>query len=170
MSPTTLPNVHRDRGLQGHHVLYAMLAFFGVIFAVNGLMLYHALATHSGLVAQEPYRKGLAYNERIAADERQAGLMWSVDVIVSRQGGIAVTLADVGGKPVGGRRVEATLGRAASSRQDLRLHLIEDVPGRYVAMAGAIGPGAWVVDAVVRDAADAMTPLYRLRRRLWLKP
>lgn len=170
MTPTTLPNISRDRGLQGRHVLYAMLSFFGLIFAVNGLMLYHALATHSGIVAQEPYRKGLAYNERIAADERQAGLVWFADAALSPHGAIAVTLTDSGGNPIAGRRVEATLGRAASSRHDLRLVLVEEAPGRYVAMAGAIEPGAWVVDAVVRDADAASAPLYRMRRRLWLKP
>ncbi len=170
MSPTTLPDARSDVGLHGRHVLYAILAFFGVIFFVNGLMLYHALATHSGIVAKEPYRKGLAYNERIAADERQAGLQWSADVALSSEGTIAVTLFDLSGKPIGGRRVEATLGRAVSSRHDLRIVLVEQAPGRYVAAAGAIAPGAWVVDAEVREADNASASLYRMRRRLWLKP
>jgi nitrogen fixation protein FixH len=170
MSPTTLPTARRDTGLQGYHVLYAFLTFLGVIFAVNGVMLYYALATHSGLVAQEPYRKGLAYNERISADERQAGLQWTADVVVSPHGTIAITLADASGKPVSGRFADATLGRAASSRHDQRLALYEEAPGRYVAVGGAIEPGAWVVDATVRGVDDTSAPVYRIRRRLWLKP
>ncbi len=57
-----------DGALTGRHVLLIFLAFFGSIFAVNGWFLYSALSTHTGVVAVEPYRKGLAYNERIARD------------------------------------------------------------------------------------------------------
>ena len=58
-------------------MLVAFIAFFGTIFLVNGTLIYEAISTHTGLVANEPYRKGLAYNERIAADERQARLGWT---------------------------------------------------------------------------------------------
>ena len=67
----------RQQGLQGRQVLACSLAFFAAVFIVNGAMIYSALSTHTGLVANEPYRKGLHYNERIAADERQAHLGWS---------------------------------------------------------------------------------------------
>ena len=50
----------RISGLRGHHVLAGFLAFFGVVLAVNGAMIYSAISTHTGLVAIEPYRKGLA--------------------------------------------------------------------------------------------------------------
>ena len=54
--------------LDGRHVLMMLFAFFGVIFAVNGYFLFSALSTHTGVVAVEPYRKGLAYNH---ADRRR---------------------------------------------------------------------------------------------------
>ena len=63
-------------GLTGRHVLAAMLVFFAVVFAVNAAMIYAALSTYSGVVADEPYRKGLHYNERIVADERQRQRNW----------------------------------------------------------------------------------------------
>ena len=77
MSPTVLPPAPRQQGLRGRHVLWAFLGFFATVFVVNGAMIYSAVSTHSGLVANEPYRKGLHYNERIAADERQARLGWT---------------------------------------------------------------------------------------------
>ena len=58
-------------------MLGVFLGFFATVFVVNGAMIYSAVSTHSGLVANEPYRKGLHYNERIAADERQARLGWT---------------------------------------------------------------------------------------------
>lgn len=168
MSPTTLPSLQRTTGVQGRHVLIAMLAFFGLIFAVNGILLYQALATHSGLVAQEPYRKGLAYNERIAADERQAGLRWTAESSMSAEGRVTLALADADNNPITRRTVLASIGRPTSNRHDLNLRLLEQTPGHYSAEAGVKDAGAWLIDIEVRDEAGA--PVYRLRRRLWLKP
>lgn len=176
MSPTTLPGVWRQSGLQGRHVLIGMVAFFGIVFAVNGLLLYHALATHSGIVAQEPYRKGLAYNTRIAADERQAALGWSADVTLEHGGRVALTLAGSDGAAIAARSVVATIGRPTSNREDRRMPLVEVAHGRYTAELGAVEPGAWLVDIEVRNdrLSDQLnntgTPEYRMRRRLWLKP
>jgi len=71
MSPTVLPTAPRQQqGLRGRHVLAGFLGFFAIVFVVNGAMMYAAVSTYSGLVANEPYRKGLHYNERLAAAER----------------------------------------------------------------------------------------------------
>ena len=53
-------------------------------------MIYSALSTHTGLVANEPYRKGLHYNERIEADERQARLGWSDSIEIGRDGRVTL--------------------------------------------------------------------------------
>ena len=58
-------------------MLWAFLAFFGTVFAVNGAMIYAAVSTYTGLVANEPYRKGLAlqraHRRRRAPGARSAG-------------------------------------------------------------------------------------------------
>ena len=58
--------------LKGRHVLMVLCGFFVVMFVVNGIFVYFALATFSGGDTSNPYRKGLHYNEMLAADERQA--------------------------------------------------------------------------------------------------
>ena len=88
-------------------MLAIFLAFFAAVFVVNGAMIYSALSTHTGVVANEPYRKGLHYNERIAADERQARLGWTDKVDVRRDGHVAIMVADLGGRPVSGLKIEA---------------------------------------------------------------
>ena len=93
MSPTTLPTARRQQGLQGRHVALIFFTFFGAIFAMNGAMIYSAISTYSGIVSNEPYRKGLHYNDRIDADARQTRLGWTDTVSVSREGHIVVTLA-----------------------------------------------------------------------------
>jgi len=170
VSPTVLPSVRRPPGLQGRHVLIVFLAFFGAVFAVNGGMIYWALSTHTGLVANEPYRKGLHYNDRIAAAERQARLGWTDSLDVDRDGRIAVMLADSDGRPVSGLEVEARIGRPATDRHDINLKFTETAPGRYDALAVPLGRGSWLVALDVRTDRRAADPVYRARRRLWLKP
>ena len=48
------------------------------------------------------------------------------------------------------------------------LTLAETAPGRYETQTGTIAEGSWLVTLEVRAQAGA-EPLYRTRRRLWLK-
>ncbi len=159
-----------DTRVHGRHVLGAFLGFFAAIFVMNGVLIYWAVATNSGLVANEPYRKGLAYNERIAADERQARLGWTDKLEVTRDGTVALVLTDSAGQPVCGLKVEAVLGRPATNRADLRLALSEVAPGRYRAQTAPPGPGSWLVTLEAHTGAGAGEPVYRKRKRLWLTP
>jgi nitrogen fixation protein FixH len=170
MSPTALPSARREKGLRGHHVLGLFLTFFAAVFVANGAMIYSALSTHTGLVANEPYRKGLHYNERIAADVRQTKMGWVQTLVVSPDGRVSLTLAEPDGRAVRGLRIEGVLGRPSTSRHDLRLVLAEQAPGRYEAQSAALPEGNWIVTLEAWTAADPQEPIYRTRRRLWLKP
>ena len=170
MSPTVLPARRRAQGLNGRHVLLMMLAFFGAVFIVNGAMIYSALSTNTGLVANEPYRKGLHYNERIAADARQARLGWSERIEVSREGHVTLSLSHDDGHPVTGLVIEAVLGRPSTNRLDVRLALAEAAPGRYEAQTAPLAAGSWLIAVEARTEPRAVDPVYRARRRLWLKP
>jgi len=170
MSPTTLPTARREQGLQGRHVALIFFTFFGAIFLMNGAMIYSAISTYSGIVSNEPYRKGLHYNDRIAADARQARLGWTDTVAVTRDGHVVVTLAGRDGKPIDGARLDVQLGRPTTNRHDIKLEFSETAAGRYEAQAGALDEGNWTIAVEVRTADDGTEPTYRTRRRLWLKP
>jgi len=169
MSPTVLPGAPRPPGLRGSHVLGAFVGFFAAIFLVNGTMIYSAVSTYSGLVANEPYRKGLKYNERIAADEQQARLRWAETVEIDRGGYVRMTLAEEDGRPVRGMKIAGVLGRPSTNRHDIVFQLKETSAGRYQALVSPLAEGNWLVSLEVRvhETAD---PVDRIRRRLWLKP
>ena len=146
MSPTVLPTAPRKaHGLQGRHVLAVFLAFFAAVFVANGAMIYSALSTHTGLVANEPYRKGLHYNERIAADARQAQLGWVETIEVTRDGHVSLALAQADGRPVGSLKIVGVLGRPSTNRHDVQLALAEKAPGRYEAQVQPLAEGNWIV-------------------------
>lgn len=158
----------RGRELTGRHVLVVFVAFFGLVFGVNAYFVRVALSTHTGVVANEPYRKGLTYNERIVADERQSGLGWKSDIALGTEGSpLAITLADATGIPVRGLSVSATVGRPATTGADVTLTLSETAPGTYSADLKGLAVGAYIANF---EAGDGSRILYRARKRLWLKP
>jgi nitrogen fixation protein FixH len=169
MSPTLLPARCGPGGLRGRHVAIIFFSFFAVIFVVNGAMMYSAITTHTGIVSNEPYRKGLHYNERIADDERQSKLGWTDDVTIDRDGRVAIALVADQVRPVTGMKLVAQIGRPSTNRFDSRLNFRETAPGQYEAQAGLLEAGSWVVALEVRMDANAADPIYRMRRRLWLK-
>lgn len=156
--------------LTGTHVLIAILAFFGVIFAVNGYFLASALSTHTGVVSVEPYVKGVKYNERIAAGERQSRLGWQDQITATRDGTVVATLRTDADSPVSGLKLTGFVGRPTTSSLDQHLAFKEVEPGRYVASVGALADGTWVVALEATGLGHGADPIYRARRRLWLKP
>jgi nitrogen fixation protein FixH len=162
----------RAEGLRGWHVLAMLVAFFGTVFTVNGYFLVKALGTHTGVVSVEPYRKGLHYNDRIAAEARQAALGWRVDVAVTREGSARVVIKDRSGHSVPSKIVALEVGRPSTHRHDRRVELREAAPGVYEASVGPLEDGAWLVAVAIRrlGADDTEATEYRIRRRLWLQP
>ena len=160
--------VVREGQLLGRHVLAMLVCFFGIIFVANGFFLFAALSTHSGEVASEPYRKGLAYNARIAAGERQAGREWRDTLTVATTGTVSLMLLDRAGAPVPGLIVTATIGRPSTIRHDRSAPLIEQAAGSYVAGLGALEDGNWLITIEARSPSSGETT-FRSRKRLWLR-
>lgn len=163
------------RELTGRAVLFSLIAFFGVIFAVNIFFAVAASKTYTGVVSQEPYRKGLTYNKRIAADARQAELKWNVDVDVGKDGHAKLIFKAYDNQPVTDLKVTATIGRPTTDTEDRTMTFAETQPGQYEADGAALGAGGWVIAAAAvpasgSAASSSSEPLYRLRKRLWLTP
>lgn len=157
-------------GINGRHVLILFLAFFGVVFTVNGVFLYKALSTHTGIVSNEPYRKGLKYNERIAADDVQTALGWTSTLSVARDGTVVLQLRDRAGAAVDGLAITGTIGRPSTSRHDHGLAFVRGADGLYRAQSPPLASGSWIVGVEAHHIAQPAEPVYRSRRRIWLKP
>lgn len=161
-----------SRELTGRHVAWTLLAFFGVIFAVNGYFLYSALSTHTGVVAQEPYRKGLHYNDRIAADEMQQSRGWAATLALApARDALTLQLNQPDGQPVTGLALTAVVSRPSTSGFDQPVTLRELAPGRYGAPVAKLADGSWLVaiEGKLPTAAANEAP-FRMKKRLWLSP
>ena len=105
-------------GIQGRHVLAALVAFFGMMFVANAIFVYFAVATFSGGDTSDPYRKGLHYNDTLEAAQRQEERGWHTEVAYDgKTRRLTLSFLDKAMAPVAGLHVAATLGRPATDHE-----------------------------------------------------
>ncbi len=155
-------------GIEGRHVLFALIAFFGVMFVVNAVFVYFAVTTFSGGDTSNPYQKGLHYNETLKADARQAERGWKTEAAYDgRTGRLTLSFIDKTAAPVTGLHIAALLGRPATDKEDRRLDLTEISQGVYAATVD-LSPGFWILSLASRGSGEDGAGVYRLKRRLFV--
>ena len=170
-SPIAAPAVADRPRLTGRKVLLIFALFFGTIFAVNVYLLVVAMRTFSGAETSSAYRAGQLYNQELARAHAQSTLGWRLEAAVERttNGGarLSVSLAEAGGRPLAGAKVEAALQRPIDRRADRSgLVLTETAArGRYEAIVADVAPGQW--DLVV-DVIEGGERVYRRKTRILL--
>lgn len=149
--------------IRGWHVLAAVVAFFGVIIAVDVTFLMAAYRSYPGQVSVTPYEDGLAYNKHVAQQRAQAALGWRARV-TTETNAVIVAVVDAEGAPVSGLKMTGLLSRPATEVGRLSLVFAETSPGRYVAPA-ARQAGAWDLSVSAQGQGDAR--LEAERRLTW---
>jgi len=155
------------KGIAGRHVLWGLIAFFGVMFIANGFLVYYAVSTFSGGERPNPYRSGLNYNQTIAEAERQTELGWETKLDYDKAARtITLRFLDKENLPVSGLNLSAKLMRPAERREDRVLEFQEWSNGRYVSKV-MLDPGNWVV-SVVSSKGEGGAPVHRLKQRVYV--
>jgi len=156
------------RELTGRGVLIYLVAFFGVIFAVNLYFGVVAVTTFRGEDDLKPYQEGIEYNQTLARRAEQEKLGWkaifSVDRIGADKVHIAVTLKQADGSPEAGSGLLGEIRHPADESRDRTLHLVEVKAGDYEADVTGIGPGAW--DLIVKTPENGAP--FEASRRMWV--
>jgi nitrogen fixation protein FixH len=126
----------------GRVVLLIFIGFFLVIVIVNAIFAYFALTSHSGVVTEQAFEKGLAYNETLeqAAEQEKTSLQESV---MFENGALYWTIFDAEGKSIEGARVKARLIRPVKDGHDFEVSLKAGEAGVYSAALDAPMKGAW---------------------------
>ena len=158
------------RPLTGRHVLFALLAFFGCILLVNGVFVYVALDSWTGLTTKHAYVKGLDYNQELAAGARQRALGWQVEVaaapVTAGRWRLSARFLDDGGRPVEDLQVEVELSRPTREGLDRRLDMPRVGKGLYAVDFEPAALGNWDAAVTAQRRGEAV---YRREQRLWLK-
>jgi nitrogen fixation protein FixH len=133
--------------LTGRKVLFMLVAFFGVVFGVNFLMMELAIDTLPGVEVDSAYSASLAYENEIAAARDQNARNWKVDAHIQRgpDGGatVQVEARDKLGAPMSGLKFQGRFERPTDRRSDQPVSLAEVGGGIYRGSAPAIAPGQW---------------------------
>lgn len=132
-----------EREFTGRHMLMVMVAFFGVIIAVNLTMATLAGRTWTGLVVKNSFVASQNYNGELAEARRQSERGW-VSELAYRGGHFDFSLKDREGQPVVIDDLKVWVGRPAFERQDQTVALAHVGDGRYRADI-ELGAGPWQI-------------------------
>ena len=157
-----------SRMLTGRKFFAILLGAFIAVAAVNGLMIWYAESSWTGLVSDSAYEQGLGFDRMLAESRAEATL--------ARQGAIAydagkgrltVTLADQAGAPLTGLQLSAQWLRPTREGFDRTIALTELAPGRYGAAIRPPLPGQWDVRVTVMDRGRTH---FHAQKRLVIAP
>jgi nitrogen fixation protein FixH len=131
----------KPRELTGRAVLLWLLGFFGVVFAVNGVLVKAATSTFGGVETMSSYKAGLQFKDEEAKAERQDDLRWHIDgtIMRDRSGEAVLDIAarDEKGAPVAGLKAVARLAHPADERLDHVIELTRTGAGQFHGHAAA---------------------------------
>lgn len=107
----------RDQWIPWYFVL-----FFAFIVLVDGIMVWLAIQTHTGVVTDHAYEKGLAYNLLLEAEQKQELLGWQSD-IQYEAGILTVMLSDKHHRIIIPDVIKAQFTRPSQSKLDFDMRL-----------------------------------------------
>lgn len=151
-------------GFTGRHMLAIMVAFFGVIIAVNVTMAVAARTSWTGLVVKNSYVASQEFNDKAREARAQAALGWAATLAVS-DGTVRFALAGADGTPKAMQGGAATFRRPVSDAEDTVVTLEVAADG---GLAGhvALADGAWIVEV---QAEAGLAHPFRETRRLSIR-
>lgn len=151
---------------RGRWYPWLFVGFFGVVFAVNAVMIGIAASTWTGLETRDHYRKGLAYNDVIGAATAQQMRGWQATLgwtaLDGTSGEIAVILRNKSGDPISGAGVAVELRRPTQASLDRLVPLVARGDGRYAARETLPAAGNWDARLVIHNGDDSHIQMERL--------
>ncbi len=159
----------RSRELTGRMVLVYLLAFFGVVFVVNGIMVHMATSTFAGLATESSYKAGLAFKAEEDAAQAQDARHWHVAGHIARgtNGEVSLRIDVVnrdGAAPARRLAAQARLVHPTDARFDREIALAQTGAGRFAGTADAQA-GQWDLVLELRNGSER---LFRSRNRIVL--
>ena len=147
------------REFTGRAMLGITITFFGVIFAVNAVMVYAATTTFGGLETESAYKEGLAFGRQIEAARTQEALHWQVVAHLShtnpRSTAITMNVRDQTGAPLSGLDATVRLVHPTDKRFDHAVDMREIAPGSFQGITDLRG-GQWDLVIELQRAGKRM--------------
>jgi len=155
----------------GRLVLVAVLSFFALIIMVNGIFIYYATKTFSGLETENAYLKGLSYNQELGRKDLQTELDWTAVLghqwaLQEKTLTVSVKLTGADGRPVTALALDGLLRHPGDTDRDRPFQFRETGIGSYTARIEGVDVGQW--DVVIATPETSKWP-FKAKKRLWLR-
>ena len=156
----------QDKQLTGRHVLFMLLAFFGIMIAVNAYFTFVAVKSFRGEDVPRSYRQGLEYNQTLDARAEQKRSGWTASVNTIKSGGqplrLVLEINDKDGRAIPGLEIVAKLRHPVDTDFDHALSFNDAGNGRYVAESIPF-TGQRALEANARQGDF----VFKVRHELW---
>lgn len=137
----------KGRGFTGRHMTAILVAFFGVVMAVNFTMARYASTTFGGLVVENSYVASQEFNHWLAESETQDALGWDALTAWRPDGRLLVTVSGPGSAAAVAAIARHPLGRIP----DQRLAFEPLGKGRFLSRE-TLPEGRWTLTLMVTSA------------------
>jgi nitrogen fixation protein FixH len=155
-----------QKQLTGRHVLFMLLAFFGVMIVVNAYFTFVAVKSFRGEDVPRSYRQGLEYNQTLAARAEQERSGWTAGVNTIKADAtplkIILEFKDKDNRPLPGLAIYAKLRHPVDTGLDQMLSFTDIGNGRYIANPNPL-TGHWTLE----DDAQQGDFVFKVRHELW---
>jgi nitrogen fixation protein FixH len=140
--------------------------FFLVVFAVNGVLVYCAATSWTGLLTSHSYIKGVDYNQTLDEVAREKALGWT-GILATQPDAhgvirVDLTLTDARKLALAGAHVTARFVRPTSEGHDFEIKLDDYGRGRYKGVAQPSLAGQWDVYVEIEHPSG----VYHITRRV----
>ncbi|MCW5734124.1 MAG: FixH family protein [Enhydrobacter sp.] len=147
-------------------VPWLFVAGFALIVAVNGTMMWLAIASFSGLYSGHARERGIHYNEVVARQRSRDALGWMVQTgWQSDSDRLDLVLTDGSGHPLEGAVVTVELIRPAEKRPPVEVVMSALGRGKFSGSVVLPARGNWDADIVVQAGGQH----FALTKRLFLR-
>jgi nitrogen fixation protein FixH len=124
------------------YIPWYIVLFFALQAALFAWFIYIAQTTHTGVVTEEPYKKGLSYNKTIEKAAAQDALGF-ISSITQKSDKIVFTLHDRHGAGISGAKATLSFFRPAHDGIDFTLPMTDIGDGVYEAAYSLPEKGLW---------------------------
>ncbi len=130
----------KDKSLDGRFVAWCFILFFALIVTVNGIFAYKAITTQPGVITQNAYEKGLAYNDMLEKAKSQPKITQQVSY---NDGILRWKLIDEQGNFITNAVVKARIIRIIKDGNDFDIELKHKGGGVYEVKFSLPYKGVW---------------------------
>jgi nitrogen fixation protein FixH len=147
-------------------VPWLFVAGFALVIAVNGLMMWFAIGSFSGLYSSQPRARGIHYNEVMAEQRARDALGWKVETNWEpARHSLDLTALDAAGEPIDDAIVAVELVRPAEKRPPVGVTMKPRGNGHFTGTVALPARGNWDADIVV----EARGQRFAVTKRLFLR-